>query len=96
VKKYKVMIEGANFLIELDDATTKHGFFTTRFVEAEDEEAAENQAIEITRMELANRVKNDRDDSPVMFVEEMVEIGPFEEFPVPRPGFVWFPDEKGH
>ena len=96
MKKYKVLIEGANFLIEFDEETTKYGFFTTRFVEAENEEAAENQAIEMVRLKLVRLVKNNRDDSPVMFVEEIVELEPFEELPVPQPGFAWFADEKGH
>ena len=95
-RKYKVMVEGANFLVSFDNETAKHGFFTTRFVEAENPEDAENQTIELLRVELASLVQNDASDSPVMFVEEVDEIDSFEGLPMPGAGFVWFPDEKGH
>lgn len=96
MKKYKVLVEGANFLITFDDETSKHGFFTTRFVEARTEEEAESETIEMLRVELEEVVKNDQADSPVMFIDEIVELDSFGDFPVPGTGFVWFPDEKGH
>lgn len=90
------MIEGANFLVTFENETSKHGFFTTRFLEAHTEEEAENETFEMLRLELAEVVKNDQADSPVMFIDEIVELDSFDDFPVPGTGFVWFPDEKGH
>ena len=90
------MVEGANFLITFDDETSKYGFFTTRFLEARTEEEAENETIEMLRVELAEVVENDQSDSPVMFIDEIVELDSFGDFAVPGTGFVWFPDEKGH
>jgi|SRR6185503_5391750 len=95
LKKYRVMVEGANFLITFDDEATKHGFFTTRFVEANDPEAAETIAMDMIRLELADLVENDMADSPVMFLEEIEEIDSLIDCP-PGAGFAWFPDEKGH
>lgn len=71
MKKYKVMVEGLNFLIRVDTETTKHGFFTTRFVEAWDEDEAESKVVEMLRVELKTLVQNVKSDSPMMFVEEI-------------------------
>ena len=90
------MVEGANFLITFDNEATKHGFFTTRFVEADGPEAAETIAMDMLRLELADLVENDVADSPVMFLEDIEEVDSFIEPPVPGAGFAWFPDEKGH
>jgi hypothetical protein len=96
LKRYRVLVEGANFLITFDNEATKHGFFTTRFVEADGPEAAETIAMDMIRLELADLVENDMADSPVMFLEEIEEIDSFIDSPSPGAGFAWFPDEKGH
>jgi hypothetical protein len=96
LKKYRLMVEGANFLVTFDNETAKYGFFTTRFLEAENESDAEANAMDMLREELADIVQNDLADSPVMFLEEIEEIGSFADCPAPGTGFVWFPDEKGH
>lgn len=90
------MVEGANFLVSFDNESAKHGFFTTRFIEAENAQDAENKVIELLRIELASFVENAGSDSPVMFVEEIEELDSFEGLTMPGTGFVWFPDEKGH
>ena len=97
MKKYKVTVEGVNFLIRVDSETTKHGFFTARFVEAWDEDEAENKVVEMLRVELKRLVQNEKSDSPMMFVEEVEELESFDEFKVPGTGFAWYPDEReGH
>lgn len=96
LKKYRVMVEGANFLITFDNEATKHGFFTTRVVEADGPEAAETIVMDMLRLELADFVENHIADSPVMFLEDIEEIDSFLDCPVPGEGFAWFPDEKGH
>ena len=97
MKKYKVRVQGTNFLIRVDTEPTKLGFFTTRFVEAQDEQEAENRRIDSLRVELKELVENDKSDSPMMFVEEIEELESFGEFRVPGTGFTWYPDEgKGH
>ena len=97
MKKYKVTIEGVNFLIRIDDETTKHGFFTTRLVEAQNEGEAESKAIEMLREELMTVVQNEKTDSPMMFVEEIKEMESFGKFKVPGAGFTWYLDRgEGH
>ena len=96
LKKYRVMVEGANFLISLDDEPTKLGFFTTRYVEAQDAREAEAKAMDMLRVELSELVQNDMADSPVMFLEDITELDSFLDCPTPGTGFSWFPDDKGH
>ena len=97
MKKYRVMVEGINFLIRVDTETMKHGFFTTRFVEARDEDEAESKVVEMLRVELKTLVQNEQSDSPMMFVEEIEELESFGEFKVPGAGFSWYPDRReGH
>jgi hypothetical protein len=97
MKKYKVLVEGVNFLIEMDSEIRKYGFFTTRFVEAWDQDEAEARVIEMLRVELKTLVQNAKSDSPMIFVEEMEELETFGEFRVPGTGFAWYPDEReGH
>ena len=101
MKKYKVMVEGVNFLIRVENGVgieiRKYGFFTTPFVEAWDTDEAEARVIEMLRVELKTRVQNKKSDSPMMFVEEIEELETFGEFEVPGAGFAWYPDEReGH
>jgi hypothetical protein len=97
MKKYKVMVEGVNFLVEMDSEVRKYGFFTTRFVEALDQDDAKGRVIEMLRVELKTLVQNKKSDSPMMFVEEIEELETFGKFKVPGAGFTWYPEEReGH
>ena len=63
MKRYKVLVEGVNFLIEIDNELIKHGFYTWRCVEAPDPAKAESITMEMLRGELKGVVKND--DTPL-------------------------------
>ncbi len=95
MKKYRVFIRGENFLIDLDGVEQKVGFYTTRFVEARGEEEAENAAIDLLRSDpkLVRGVRNQRDDTPMMYAEEIEEVESFGDFLVPGRGFTFFPEE---
>ena len=97
MNKYKVTVEGINFLIGVDDEIRKYGFFTTRFVEAWDADEAEAKVMDMLRVELKELVQNEKSDSPMMFVEEIEELKTFGKFLVPGTGFTWYPDDReGH
>jgi hypothetical protein len=101
MRKYRVQIEGKNFLFDQDGELGKYGFFTFRFVEAENPLAAENAAISMLRDKLRTNVKNDICDPPLMDVlevsevsayalgEKVVEVSP--DGTVVQPGLIIFP-----
>jgi hypothetical protein len=94
MNKYKVFIDGDNFDILLDGKVGKHGFFTTRFVEAKGSKEAEALAINLIRDELKSIVLNDRSDPPTLYVEENYEVDDFGDNLVPGTGFTWFKSEE--
>lgn len=80
MKKYRVMINGRNFLIDLGQGLTKHGFYTTRFVEASNPHDAEIKAVASLRQwdEVKALVKNKKDDPPMLYADEIVELTTFD------------------
>ena len=95
MKKYKVLVRGENFLINLEGEDQKLGFFTTAFVEGQDEEQAEQRAMALLRndKEFRRSVLNEQSDAPMMFVDEIDELQSFEGVNLPRTGFSFFPEE---
>ena len=95
MKKYKVMVEGRNFLIGAENEIRKHGFYTTRLIEARDEEEAESKAVEMLRNDpdLVALTRNERSDPPMMYVGEIEELMSFGGFNAPGSGFSWYPEQ---
>ena len=79
--KYRVLLRGQNFRISLNGKMERLGFYTTRFVEAADREEAELRAVQIVRedKELEGCVNDDRKESPMIYLEEIVEVNRFPE-----------------
>lgn len=96
MKKFRVFVRGENFLINLDGVEQKVGFYTTRYAEAQDEEAAEYVVMDMLREDpkLAKGVLNDKSDPPMMYAEEVEEIESFEGLRLPGTGFVFYPAVK--
>ena len=96
MRKYKVFVEGRNFLIAGSTGEAKHGFYTTRFVEATDAEGAENAAVEQLRDRQALRemTLNGRDDQPMMYVTEIEEVPSFDGLESLDQGLVWYPENE--
>src|SRR3954451_23860759 len=92
--KYQVEINGQNFLLDVEGRVARHGFFTTRFVEAVDPTAAENAAVRMIRetQRLRDLVRNTSDDPPVMHVVQVVGLDSFDGVENRGPGFVWYPE----
>jgi hypothetical protein len=94
-KKYKVLVRGENFLLNVDGENQKLGFYTTRFVEAPNEAAAEEMAIALLRDDpKLHGVLNEQADAPIMFAEKIVELTSFEGLKLPGTGFVFYPQEN--
>ena len=90
--KYHVEINGRNLLVEIQGRLAKHGFFTSRFVEAADRAAAELTAVQTIRENqgLRDLVRNAADDPPIMDVTSIDESGPSHAVDGVEPGFVWY------
>jgi hypothetical protein len=90
--RYKVEINGQNFLIHMEGQIAKYGFFTTRFVEATDSTAAENTAVQMIRetQRLRELVRNAPDDPPVMDVIGITEMESVDGTGSREPGFAWY------
>jgi len=80
MSKYQVQIEAQNFLVDLEGSVAKRGFFTFRYVEADDKNAAENSAVQMLRddQELRELVRNDTSDPPTMDVIDITELETFD------------------
>jgi len=94
--KYRVQINGQNFLVAVDDQIAKHGFFTWRFVESASPTEAENAATQLLRdtQSLRTMVRNATDDPPVMNVVEIVELESFHGIELLEPGFIWYSENQ--
>ena len=80
MNKYRVVIHGRNYLIKLDDMIERMGFYTTRYVEAENEGLAESKAVALIQNDdkLGQVVLNAPDNPPVLYAEEILELENFE------------------
>ena len=96
MKKYRILVRGRNFLLKLDGKAEKFGFYTTRFVEAQNENQAEDVAISTLRADptLCDGVLNQQSDSPMLFVEEIIELDSFDGLNTPGRGFSFYSETE--
>ena len=96
MKKYILLLNGQNFWLNLDGEPKRIGFFTTRFIQAKSEEEAENLGVQMIRedKELFLRLLNDNLDPPMIFVDEIEEIEPFNGIEHPDLGYAFYPEEN--
>lgn len=75
-KCYKILIEGKNFLLDMDGKKQKYGFFTTRWVQAGHSSEAEAFALRELHSDkkLKGMAYNAADDPPVLHVDELEEV----------------------
>jgi len=93
VKKFRVLLHGENFLFTTEDGRPQvHGFYTTRWVEAENAEAAELAAVELVRSDpgLVEATVNPRDDSPMIYLADLRELADFDGVSPPGAGYTFY------
>ena len=92
MNKYKVLLNGRNFWTNMDGQLKLMGFYTTRFVEAETPEKAEELAVQLVREDakLRDAVINDKSDPPMIYVEEIVMLETFDGNKTPGAGYTFF------
>ncbi len=76
MKKFKVQLHGKNFLFNLDGELKKYGFYATKFVEAENPQAAEKIAVILIHQSpnLRETVLNESTDRPKINLKEIEEV----------------------
>ncbi len=97
MKKFEVCIRGRNFLIKSNGKVRKNGFYAARGVEANTISEAVDLTMNMFRVELKDRVMNEKNDPPSLNVEDASEVYFFQEFvtvedkdiTVPTKGFLW-------
>jgi hypothetical protein len=89
---YRVLLKGQNFLLKINGEPERLGFFTTRFVQANNRDGAELLAIDLIRSDtwLRNSVLNERSDPPRIFAEE-IDVVEASEVSEVGSGFSFFP-----
>jgi hypothetical protein len=101
MKKWRVLINGTNFRMEVpkggsEPRVRRMGFFTTVFVRANTPQDAELRAVEVLRRDkgLCARARNPKEDPPVLFADEIQEIQSFRGVRLPRTGLALY-GERG-
>jgi len=92
VTHYRVLLRGENFLLKIDGKPTRMGFFTTRFVQANNRDGAELLAVDLIRHDkrLNDAVSNERADPPMLFADEIAVVDEG-QVPVSSSGYSFFP-----
>ena len=96
MKRYRLILEGRNFIIDTGEGAKKVGFYATRFVKAHDLETAEKIAVELVNSDpsLKGNVLNEKTDPPIICLDEHCEIGWFEYIRrQPGVGFTFYPED---
>ena len=96
MKKYHLLMNGQNFLVDMEGKLAKHGFFQNFFIEAESPEQAEQLAVQKIRgdEDLKAITRNGEADPPLIALEEMRELASSDGIETVQSGKVWFLEKK--
>lgn len=94
--KFRVRLNGQNFLLSVDGQPRRMGFYKTYFLQADDAEAAELMACDFVRGDdqLRPRVLNEPGDRPLILPTAIDEIESFEGLTSLEQGYVFYPEEE--
>lgn len=90
--RYRILVRGNNLLLSVDGKVAKHGFYTTRFIEADSPIEAERLAIDDLRHlpRLTRVLRNADTDPPLIEAEEITEVNPDSPIEDEPPGLAFF------
>ncbi|MFT6127885.1 MAG: hypothetical protein ACJA1Z_003381 [Patiriisocius sp.] len=73
MNRYKILLNGRNFLINTKNELKTLGFYTTRIVEAVSEDESAIFALDILKndKELIDMTKNKESNPPMLYVDEI-------------------------
>ena len=93
---FEVILNGRNYLIEMDGKVKKHGFFVTRYITANNPDVAEDIAVNIIRNtdSLNKLIQNKKSDPPMLYLEAMYELDSFDGINNLEPGFGYYDETE--
>jgi len=96
VPRYRAIVEGRNFLLEMDGARRRFGFFQTVFVDCADAAQAEKDAVAHVKADadLRAMTRNAADDAPTLHLDSMAELADGVPLPPQLNGRTLFPSKK--
>jgi len=95
--KYLVLLEGKNFLIEVEgQGAGKYGFYTSAAVEGTDDNDAYQQAVMLLRSDasLQSLVKNKSKDRPSLLLLDVQKLRSFRTHRQGLSSLVWYKETK--
>lgn len=91
---FRVVVRGRNFWLTIDGRLGRMGFDATRFVEAADEEQAEDKALDMLQDDQTlHGAANEPGDPPEIFIEEIDEVAA-DKVLSGIGGYTFYPDER--
>ncbi|WP_425410950.1 hypothetical protein [Hyphococcus sp.] len=92
---FQCLIRGENFILKDDIELKNFGFYTTRYVEAEDAVAAEKKVLEILKADefLSDMPEDQKNPNARVYFEKIEEL-PYRREGAADSGFTWFLMEK--
>jgi hypothetical protein len=92
MKLFRCLAHGVNFPLDIDGEPALLGFYTTRFVRADNAEQAELQALELLRADPELDVPPDRrSKETIVYFEEIEEIDSIpEDIPESGTGYAFY------
>ena len=95
MKHYGASLKGENFWLDMEGKPSRMGFFTARYVVAENESEAEITAVQMLRGDpKLKNVLNDKSDPPVIYCEGIQSVEVFNPSTVVQQGYAFYPEES--
>ncbi len=92
---FQCRMNGRNFLVSFDGKEQKMGFYTSCYVRSPNAKQAELVAVQLIRdSETRELVKNKTDDTPMIYLDEIVEIESVDSEDLGIKGKVWYTETK--
>jgi hypothetical protein len=91
---FRVQLKGLNFWLPIEGQPKRVGFYTTRFVKADDEDQAEMKAVKLLGDDpKLHGVLNERGDPPEIIIEEIDQVSADKVAPALQ-GYAFFDDNR--
>jgi hypothetical protein len=96
MKKFRIIVQGRNLLMRVDDTPPRMAFYTNVFVEAITSEEAKLRAIQIVEKDtqLLDVKLNVSNDPLHLSVDEIQETETFDSARLPRQGLIFYPEKS--